>query len=195
MKVSPYVDLTWRSFAEAGGVNTDPLLEAVAAAAEGRGIDTVIVATCTGRTALAALAALGGRANLVAVTHVTGFVRPNHQEMEPAVRKKLEEGGVKVLTAQHAFGGVGRAVRKKLGTYQLDEIMAYTLRIFGQGVKVAVEIALMAADAGLVRTDRDVISVGGTEQGADAAIVCQPANSADFFNFKVRGIIAKPWAF
>ena len=43
---------------------------------------------------------------------------------------------------------MGRAVRKKLGTYELEEIIAYTLRVFGQGAKVAVEIALMAADAG-----------------------------------------------
>jgi hypothetical protein len=100
-----------------------------------------------------------------------------------------------VLTCQHAFGGVGRAVRNKLSTYQVDEIMAYTLRIFGQGIKVAIELALMAADAGLVRTDEDVISVGGSGSGADSAIVLQPANSSRFFDLKVKEIICKPTVF
>lgn len=158
-----------------------------------RGIDDILVASCTGKAGLEALKALDNDGTkLIVVTHVTGFVKPDHQEMSDKVRKKLEQGGARVLTAQHAFGGVGRAVRKKLGTYQIDEIMAYTLRIFGQGVKVAVEIALMAADAGLVRTDRDVVSVGGTESGVDAALIIRPANSAGFFDLKVREIIGKP---
>jgi hypothetical protein len=90
---------------------------------------------------------------------------------------------------------VGRAVRNKLGTYQVDEIMAYTLRTFGQGTKVAIEIALMAADAGLVRTDEDIIAVGGTSEGADTALVIKPANSFSFFDLKVREIICKPAIF
>jgi hypothetical protein len=56
---------------------------------------------------------------------------------------------------------VGRAVRKKLGSYEVDEIMAFTLRTFCEGIKVAAEMCLMAADAGLVRTDEPVIAVTG----------------------------------
>jgi hypothetical protein len=100
--------------------------------------------------------------------------------------------GVAVLTAQHAFGGVGRGIRKKLGSYQVDEIIAYTLRIFGNGTKVAIELALMAADAGLVRTDQDIISVAGTSKGVDTALVLRPANSADFLSLVVKEIICKP---
>jgi hypothetical protein len=129
---------------------------------------------------------------LIAVTHVTGFDEPDAQEMEEAVRRELQSRGVQVLTCQHAFGGVGRAVRNKLKSYQVDEIMAYTLRIFGQGTKVAIEITLMAADAGLVRTDEDIIAVGGTCEGADSALLIRPANSFSFFDLKVREIICKP---
>ena len=53
----------------------------------------------------------------------------------------------------------------------------------------------MAADAGLVRTDQDVISVGGTERGVDTALVLQPSNSADFLRLKVREMICKPSRF
>jgi hypothetical protein len=79
-----------------------------------------------------------------------------------------------------------------VGSYQVDEIIAYTLRIFGQGTKVAVEIALMAADAGLVRTDEDVISIGGTGKGVDTALVLRPATSSHLFDLRVREVICKP---
>ena len=74
----------------------------------------------------------------------------------------------------------------------MDEIIAYTLRIIGQGTKVAIELALMPADAGLVRTDEDVISLGGTGKGVDTALVVQPTNSFNFFDVKVKEIICKP---
>lgn len=158
-------------------------------------IKKVLVATCSGKTALAAVKAFGSDVRIIAVTHVTGFVKPDFQELDDAARRRLEKQGVTILTCQHAFGGVGRGIRKKLGTYQIDEIMAFTLRIFGQGTKVAIELALMAADAGLVRTDEDIISIGGTGEGADAALVIKPAHTANVFDLKVREIICKPLSF
>jgi hypothetical protein len=83
-------------------------------------------------------------------------------------------------------------VRNKIGTYQIDEIIAFTFRTFGQGTKVAVEIALMAADAGFVRTDEDVISIGGSGRGADTALVLRPATSSLLFDLKVKEVICKP---
>jgi hypothetical protein len=62
----------------------------------------------------------------------------------------------------------------------------------GEGTKVCVEITLMAADAGLIPVDADVISIGGSGRGADTALRIQPANAAKFFDLKIREIIAKP---
>ena len=138
---------------------------------------------------------LGPDIQTIAITHYTGFVHPDHQEMKDETRRTLESKGGRVLTCQHAFGGVGRGIRKKLNTYQVSEIMAYTLRMFGQGTKVAIELALMAADAGLVRTDKDVISIAGSSAGADTALLLKPSNSADIFNLKVREILCKPATF
>jgi len=126
------------------------------------------------------------------VTHCTGYAGPNEQELEEDERRRLEKAGVRILTCQHALGGVGRGVRNKLGTYELEEIMAHTLRTFGQGVKVAVEVSLMAADAGLVRAGELCIAVGGTEWGADTALLLRPTNSHRFFDLKVVEILAKP---
>jgi hypothetical protein len=68
----------------------------------------------------------------------------------------------------------------------------YTLRIFGEGTKVACEIALMAADAGLVRTDEPVIAVAGTGRGADTALVLRPANAQTSFDMRIMEILCKP---
>ncbi|HBH86833.1 MAG TPA: hypothetical protein DDY17_04425 [Syntrophaceae bacterium] len=194
-ETSPYYDISCRYFHKPGGKNTKAVLEAVSRRATELSIGKVLIATCSGRTAFEAFKIFHKDIKIIAVTHVTGYEKPNYQELEEKDRQELEAQGVTVLTCQHAFGGVGRAVRNKLSTYQVDEIMAYTLRIFGQGTKVAIELALMAADAGLVRTDENVISVGGSARGADAAIVLQPANSSRFFDLKVKEIICKPGDF
>jgi hypothetical protein len=178
-------------FDKPGPANTERTLEVVRQRAEQLGIRTVIVATTRGNTGVAAAEALP-EYDLVVVTHSTGFRGPNEQELEAEHRRAMETAGVKILTCQHAFGGVGRAVRKKLDTYQTEEIIAYTLRTFGEGMKVCVEIALMAADAGLVDVGEPCIVVGGTGRGADTAVVLTPANAQDFFDLQVQEILAKP---
>jgi len=174
-----------------GKENTQKTLEIAAQRAKELGINTVLVASTAGETGLLA-ARIIQAAKVVVVTHSTGFLKPNFQQLQPDMRNRIEEAGAQVLTCQHALGGVGRAVRKKLNTYELEEIMAYTLRIFGEGTKVAVEIALMAADAGLVSTQEPCISVGGTGQGSDTAILLQPAHAQNFFDVKILEILAKP---
>jgi uncharacterized protein len=180
-------------FGKPGPKNSEKVLKRANDRARELFIKKVIVATTSGRTASDARRTIDPAIEIIAVTHSTGFAKPNYQEMTEEMRRDLQAADVAVLTTQHAFAGVGRAVRHKLSTYQIDEIIAYTLRIFGQGAKVAVEIALMAADAGLVRTDEDVISIGGTGKGADTAFVLQPANSFHFFDLKVKEIICKPF--
>jgi hypothetical protein len=181
-----------RYFTKSGPANTGAVLEAAGRRAQELTISRVVVASCTGRTAFAARKIFAPSVRIIAVTHVTGFAEPNVQELSEEDRRALQEQGMEVLTCAHAFGGVGRGVRIKVGTYQIDEIMAFTLRTFGQGTKVAVEIALMAADAGLIRTDEDVIAIGGSGKGADTALVLRPATSSHIFDLKVREVICKP---
>jgi len=174
-----------------GKINTEKTLEAAAKRAEALGIRCVLVASTTGETGLLA-AELMSEKEVIVVTHSTGFTKPDYQQLRADLREKIEAAGAKILTCQHAFGGVGRAVRKKLGTYEVDEIMAFTLRTFGEGTKVAIEIALMAADAGLVSTQAPCVSIGGTGEGADTALVLVPAHAQNFFDLKVQEILAKP---
>jgi hypothetical protein len=185
-------DIRCRYFRKPGKSNTGSVLTAAAERARALGIRTVLVPSVSGKTALAASAIFAPPLRVIAVTHVAGFEGPDIQEMSERTRRALASKDVCVFTGQHAFGGVGRAVRNKLGTYQVDEIMAWTLRTFGQGTKVAVEIALMTADAGLVRTDEDILSLGGTGEGVDTALVVRPANSFRFFDLKIREVVCKP---
>ena len=70
-----------------------------------------------------------------------------------------------------------------------------TLRsLFGKGFKVAIEVAIMAADSGYITLsdDTEIIAIGGTGWGADVALVLRPAHSGDFFSLQVREIIAMP---
>jgi len=180
-------------FESPGPHNTEACLEAAARRLNALGLTHLVLATSTGTTAYKALEIFNPQeCSIVAVTHVTGFMGAGEQEMPGEVRRELQDQGVHVLTCAHAFGGVGRGVRNKLGSYQVDEIIAYTLRIFGHGVKVGVEISLMAADAGLLPTDQEVVAVGGSASGADSAIVVTPSYSHKCLDTVVHEIIVKP---
>ena len=194
-KDAPFQVVNCRYFPAPGPKNTEATLEAAFVRATLLKINKVLVSSCSGKTAFKALDLFGDNFSLIIVTHVTGFRKPDHQELPEKDRKLLLERGAMVLTAQHAFGGIGRAFRNKTGTYQIDEVIAYTLRTFGHGTKVAIEMALMAADAGLIRTDEDVISIGGTATGVDTALLLKPAHTQNFFDMKIKEIICKPFNF
>lgn len=178
-------------FAKPGQDNTAEVLALARRRAKELGIKTIVVASTTGDTGAKAADIFQGD-KVVVVTHSTGFRTPNTQELTEENRARIIEKGGIILTAQHTFAGVGRAVRHKFGTYELDDIVANVLRLFGQGAKVACEIVVMAADAGLVRTDEEVIAIAGTDRGADTALVMKPANAHDFFSLRVKEILCKP---
>lgn len=178
-------------FEEPGEGNTDMVLKAARARAEELGIKDIVVASTRGGTGVEAVEAFKGY-NVVVVTHSTGFREPGKQEMEKAAAEKITRGGGKILTTGHSFAGVDRAVRNQFDTIGHAEIVAQTLRLLGQGMKVVVEIAAMATDAGMIPADKDVIAIAGSSRGADTAVVIKPANSHRLFDLVVREIIAKP---
>ncbi|MBU0702514.1 MAG: hypothetical protein KKC18_01440 [Chloroflexi bacterium] len=178
-------------FEKPGKKNTDRTLEIAKQRAEELGIRTVLVASTQGETGVQAARQFQGY-DVVVVTHSTGFAGPNTQELTEENRAAIEAAGARILTCQHALGGIGRAVRKKWGTYEIDEIVAQTLRILGEGMKVVVEIALMAADAGLVQVGEPCIAIAGTGRGADTAVVLVPANVPQFFDLRVMEVLVKP---
>lgn len=178
-------------FEHRGRGNTDEVLACVVERAAELGIEEVVVPSTSGTTGLMALDALQGL-RVVVVTHSAGFSEPGHQEVPASVREEIAARGALLHTATHAFGGVGRSVRRKFNTWQVEEIIAQTLKRFGEGVKVAVEVSLMAADAGLVSPSREIIACGGSGHGLDTALVLRPAHAQAFFDLEILEIICKP---
>lgn len=178
-------------FDNPGPENTGAVLRLVKKRAGELGVKTIVIASTRGDSALKTMKALKGF-KVIFVSHTYGFKEADAQEFSDEVRRKVEAQGATVLTTTHAFGGLGRAVRKKWGSPETGDIVADTLRVFGEGMKVVCEIALMAADSGLVSTGENIISVAGTGKGADTAVVLKPVNTHRFFDLKVREIICKP---
>jgi len=181
-------------FVSPGKANTDALLKFVKEYAQTIGVNQIVVASTTGETGVKASEVFKGF-NVVVVTHHAGFREPGTQELTEDNRLKILENGAHILTATHALSSVERAIRKEFGTLQPLELIAHTLRRLGEGIKVCVEITLMAADAGLIPMDRDIIAVAGSSRGADTALLIKPANASRFFDLKIREIIAKPREF
>ncbi len=178
-------------FDKPGVENTEEVLRIAKQRAEELGIKTIVVATTVGDTAARAVEVFQGM-KVIAVTHVTGMKGPDIQELTDENRQKVESNGGIILTTAHAFTGIDGAMRKKFNMNLLGDVIANTLRILGQGMKVVPEITMMAADAGVVRTDEDVIAIAGTGRGADTAVVLKPVNTSDFFDLKVKEILCKP---
>jgi len=184
---------TMTGFPGAGEENTAHVIHLITQRLEQGGIEHVVVATTTGATAVRFAKALAkGGTHLVAVTHQVGLREGDVSELLPKHEKALRAAGVRIVTTSHALSGVGRSISAKLGGVTPIEMIAHTLRLFGQGMKVCVEIAVMAADAGAIPTDRDVITVGGTGRGADTAVVLRAAHANRFFDLQLREVLCKP---
>ncbi len=178
-------------FNNPGKENTDRSLEIMLEAVNDLAIRQVVVASTYGDTGLKAAEKLKDMGvNLVVVTHNVGFKQPGATEMSPETRMKLEALGAIVHTGTMPFRSIGTAIRQKQG-YSQQDLIANTLRILGQGIKVCVEIAMMASDAGIISPD-DCIAVAGTARGADTVAQITPAPSNMLFDIKIRRILAKP---
>jgi len=176
-------------FEKAGPENTEETARLAVKRAHELNIKNLVVASNTGKTAEFFLEK---DLKVVCVTHQIGFRNPGEDEISHSKKNEFQEKGIQLLTTTHLMGGVGRAVRKRHGGLYPGEIMADSLRILGQGVKVGLEIAVMALDAGLIPYGQDIVAVGGTGRGADTALVVEPEHSHHIFDSKIKEVICKP---
>ncbi|MEJ8543270.1 pyruvate kinase alpha/beta domain-containing protein [Methanothermobacter wolfeii] len=177
-------------FESPGKENTEKVIELVKERAAELGIRNFVVASVSGETALKLSESVEG--NIVSITHHAGFREKGKLELEPEMEEKLTSRGVKVYAGSHALSGVGRGISNKFGGVTPVEVMAETLRMVSQGFKVCAEISIMAADAGLIPVDEEVIAIGGTAGGADTAVVLTPAHMNSVFDLRIHEIIAMP---
>lgn len=176
-------------FETPGEQNTDATLQAARRRAKELGIRQIVLASSHGYTAKRAHAIFSGMdVDLIAVSICASFDDVGWT-LTPAERAEVEALGVKVLTGLHALGD---DVNDAFSASAPSRIVRETLYRFSQGMKVAVEVALMAADAGLLDVSQEAIAIAGTGGGADTALVIKPAYARKFQELEIREILAKP---
>ena len=156
-------------FETAGKENIDETLELVKRVVEELGIKNVIVASITGFTAEKAFELL--KDMNVALT----FVGTERSRFSSDLQGKLEEKGHNVCFSREV-------------SYDYPDLVKLAFRRFSEGVKVAVEVAMIAAQKGFVSTEEDVVCVGKW----DTALIIKPATSDNFRELKVRELICMP---
>ena len=174
-------------FDRAGETNTEKTIGLAAERCRDLGIKHIVVATSTGETAIKVAEGFKDQdVKIIAVTLHAG-IWEKYVPPDPEKVRKAEGMGVTFLTCTHALmGNVSSGIMQKFGGISWTDLIAHTYYTFSQGTKVAVEITIMAADAGLIPVDREVISIAGSDTGADTALVIKPAYCTDFFSLRVR---------
>lgn len=181
-------------FEKTGRENTDAALHIAIEAAVSRGYG-IVAASNTGETVdrlLTLMAEAGASVPVVMVGQVDGFAAPGKNALSPEMRRSLKARGVRIVTAAHALSGAERGISRKFGGAYPVELVAHTLRMLGQGVKVCVESGLMALDCGSIEYGRPVVCVAGTGRGVDTVCILTPGYTASLFDTRVHEILCKP---
>jgi len=173
-------------FENPGKVNTPQVLSLVKEAAQTRNIKKIVLASTRGATAKASLETFEGtHVKLVVIPWQYGF-KDTPQPFPQNLKTEIEGKGHKVH-----FGTMLFHTEDLYGT-KTPTIMANLLRIFGHGIKVCVEIIMMACDGGCIEMDETVIAIAGTAAGADTAVVSTAAPSTKLTRLRIHEIICKP---
>ena len=177
------------------------------------GVRNVVVATNSGASVLAAQEAFGPGCQFFAVgnpasAHERGLCL--HTGISEETRQALEAEGIEVvLQDQSMFQAderteTGPALRAAAvrayanrfhggrlppeGAYDVVSFISHVLaEFFGDGPKVCIEIALMAADSGRLPLDQDCMAIATPKLGfAHAAMVLRPVRTQDLFSMQLR---------
>jgi uncharacterized protein len=173
-------------FEEPGIGNTEVTLRLAAERAKARGIKKIIIASTRGETAKQAAEIWAGTGiQMVVVPHQYGFMAPAQRFPAELAAQLNKQGhavhfGTMLFHTEHFYG------------VETPRVMANLLRTFCQGMKVCVEITLMAVDGGRAAPGEQVVVVAGTGRGADTAVVAMAAPSTRMTELHITEIICKP---
>jgi uncharacterized protein len=204
---------TWiRYFDRPGPANTRPVLECCARRASELGLDTVVLASLRGKSALAGLDVFEGTdLRIVAVTvppgaaWVVGSLNNDiwrdvpelreqkaaweagglervRMDMDEQAEARLSRSGVRVVRGTIPFYGIGTALASRFKGMNYEQSFTEALRLLSGGMIVCVEVAIMAADAGAIGTVDEVVVAAGTSMGLDTALVMRPSTSLTFLD-------------
>lgn len=131
--------------------------------------------------------------DIVIVTHAYGSREPGMNALKDENRTAMLEYGVKFVTAAHALSGAERGISTRFHGIYPVEIIAQTLRILSQGIKVVVEIGSMALDNGAIAYGKPIVCMGGTGHGLDTAVIMSPAHANKIFETNIHEILCMPY--
>jgi hypothetical protein len=172
-------------FEKPGKENTMNVLQLTKERARARGIRRIVLASTRGDTARIAADSLEGTGlHLIVIPWQFGFrdTQPFPQELVVELQKKGHQVhfGTMLFHTGDLYGS------------GIPQAMADLLRTFSQGIKVCVEILMMACDGGCVAIGEKVIAVSGTFAGADTAVVATVSTSNRIKGLRIQEIICKP---
>jgi len=174
-------------FERSGKENTAEVIKLVLERAKSRNITRIVLASTRGYTAKLFLDAVEGKdMTLVVIPWQFGFKEkegnPFPQELINELREKkhLVHFGTMLFHTDNLYGT------------NTPKALANILRVIGQGMKVCVEITMMACDGGCIKMGEKVIVVAGTGGGADFAVVATAAPSTKVSSLRINEIICKP---
>lgn len=188
-------------FSKPGFINTNSVIEAIKERLKEGDIESIIVPLTTGKTAATFSKKIGTLAKIVTVSEV---------EAASACRRiASEDQGLFGKFIRKRLEAVSEDTNKVLHREAFDltflpfcgeswNVVKETLYTFGQGMKVAIELPLAAVEINKVGPYKKVISVGGTGEGVDTAIVIRTAPQNEAFGKNpdtrliIQEIIAMP---
>jgi hypothetical protein len=177
-------------FEKTGKKNTEATLRLARSRAEELGLKQIVLASTHGYTALKAAEIYKGSGIEIIAVSISAAFEKEGWAMSEEERRQIEQAGVRVSTTIHGLAdGVAEGM---YGENTPGSVVANTLRLFSQGMKVAVEVSIMALEAGLIPAGREIIAVGGSTDGCDTAIVVRPAHARKIKEFRICEILCKP---
>ena len=217
-----------RYFERPGPVNTAETLECCRRRAVELGLGAVVVASLRGDSASQAAGILEGTGlKVVAVTIPPGAfwvvdslgndvwrdipelvsqkaeweksgVERVRMDMDEETAGRLADASVTVVRGTIPFYGIGTSLAARFRGMNYEQYFTEALRLLSGGTLVCVEVALMAADAGVIGLDDEVVVAAGTSMGLDTALVIRPSTTLTFADpargLEVREVIAMPRA-
>lgn len=191
--MSQGIEKTIFFFKEKGPVNTDRVVDIALDCCEKQGIGKVVVASSTGETALKVRNKAPRSITIICVTYGAGSRFNKEVEAFNKQCEVLLENGIRIVRGLHTLSGAEKSLENKYGgTFTPLNIIADTLRMFSQGIKVCVEIAVMAAEAGFITPDEDVVVMAGSGHGADTAVILKPAYASTIFETRIKQVLCMP---
>jgi hypothetical protein len=162
-------------FEKPGKHNTDTLVKIVANYIEKNNISYVVVASTSGFTAKKVIEEIKNKDVKIIV------VGEKKKSFDKQIEKEVKKRKGEVI---YAYSGEVK--------YNFPSAAIGAFYRFCQGMKVCVEIVMIACNASVLKEGEKVVAIAGTAYGADTAILIEGRKSENIWKIKIQKIIAKP---